>query len=524
MQYNFSRDEDREGPPEIETQNGEKVCDYDTSATLLYELLESSSWERARSRCRSHSDEVRTWICRSDKNGVRWRLLPLHAAIIFQSPNFLVSALLEQFPAAASSADDQGMLPLHLAFRHKQEDEDLLELLLLSYPKAVMIRDKRDRVPLEHGRDSKFSAKIMRLYADATVAASRQSSKEHQTIDSPTARTATTTRTGGRDIRAIEIEHQKAMEKLKEEYESEIRRLESNDHRAQEKIESAESKISDLRAEHQNQLKELRDTYERRISILYENHSAEIRKIENNHEQERHAIEKTHKQELNELRDLLTKQVHNDRELSDSLEKEIAHLQVALQERKADSDRQMVQFKMLEASNQKLQILLQTVHKQQAIFHQLLTQQQDDIEASKSVRSQLIQTLIRQDESDKERSQCVKLLNMVETLRRQVDQALEQPSFIRDERIGNSCSREIPFLNTTGRDQTHRDRLENESRPPGRLERAREDKASVHHQSHTHHQSWNHRALPKEQRDVGEYGEVKLLADEISAITDTSDY
>ena len=155
---------------------GETVCDYDTNATVLYELLESSTWERARARCKSHPEDVRTWIIRKDKSlSVRWKLLPLHAAIIFQSPNFLVSALLDQYPAAVSKKDDQGMLPLHLAFRHKQEDEDLLELLLVKFPKAVMIKDRRDRVPLEHGRESKFSAKVMRLYADAVTAASRQS-------------------------------------------------------------------------------------------------------------------------------------------------------------------------------------------------------------------------------------------------------------------------------------------------------------------------------------------------------------
>ena len=159
---------------------GEHVCDYDTSATVLYELLESSSWERARARCRSHPEETRTWIVRKDKSlAVRWKLLPLHAAIIFQSPNYLVSAILEQYPAATHRKDDQDMLPLHLAFRHKHEDEDLLEILLVKFPKAVLLKDRRERVPLEHAREAKFSAKLMRLYADSVTAASRLVGKGH---------------------------------------------------------------------------------------------------------------------------------------------------------------------------------------------------------------------------------------------------------------------------------------------------------------------------------------------------------
>ena len=45
----------------------------------------------------------------------------------------------------------------------------MLESLLKEFPKAVLLKDKRDRVPLEHGRDLKFSSKMMRIYAEAYV-------------------------------------------------------------------------------------------------------------------------------------------------------------------------------------------------------------------------------------------------------------------------------------------------------------------------------------------------------------------
>lgn len=142
------------------------VCDYDRNVTTLYELLESSQWEQARLRCRTHPDEVQTWIVRRDATSTRWKLLPLHAAVIFQAPAPVIESLLQEYPVAAGKRDDQGMLPLHLAFRHKQE-ESMLELLLVNFPQAVMMRDRRDRLPVDHAGDTHFSAYLLQKYAEA---------------------------------------------------------------------------------------------------------------------------------------------------------------------------------------------------------------------------------------------------------------------------------------------------------------------------------------------------------------------
>ena len=209
------------------TGGDELVCDYDSSATVLYELLESSKWDEARRRCQSHPLETRTWIVRRDKSHkVRWKLLPLHAAIIFQSPNAVVSALLERYPHAASCPDDQGMLPLHLAFRHKQDDEDLLELLLVQYPKAVLLKDKRQRVPLEHGRESKFSAKLVWLYADATVIGTGANNNSNKDEDQGTARTSLNTSLRADIEKELRREHEKELRQMRQEYETKIQTLE----------------------------------------------------------------------------------------------------------------------------------------------------------------------------------------------------------------------------------------------------------------------------------------------------------
>ena len=146
--------------------NGDLVCDYDKSVTPLYETLESSQWDKARLRCRTNPEEVQTWIVRRDaSSNIRWKLLPLHAAVIFQAPKIVIECMLKEFPMAAGKRDDQGMLPLHLGFRHKQE-EPLLKLLMEQYPSAVKVKDRRDRLPIEHGKDSQFSASFLNFYAE----------------------------------------------------------------------------------------------------------------------------------------------------------------------------------------------------------------------------------------------------------------------------------------------------------------------------------------------------------------------
>lgn len=168
--YQSSHATEERDPPPLASPSSktdlELVCDYDRSVTQLYEMLESSQWKNACSRCQTHPDEVRTWIVRRDANGnIRWKLLPLHAAVIFKAPLSLIDDLLRVYPLSAAKRDDQGIIPLHLAFRHKC-NEAVIEKLLHQYPGGVMIKDNRERFPLDHGKDMGFSAKLMGLYAE----------------------------------------------------------------------------------------------------------------------------------------------------------------------------------------------------------------------------------------------------------------------------------------------------------------------------------------------------------------------
>mmetsp|Transcript_25363 Transcript_25363/g.53060 ORF Transcript_25363/g.53060 Transcript_25363/m.53060 type:complete len:955 (-) Transcript_25363:200-3064(-) len=123
-------------------------CDYDINPTELYVAVQKKDWETAAERAGSHPHEAATWVSRKEADGkLRWRLLPLHAAIIFKAPEKTVSALLVAFSQGAACKDDQGMLPLHLAFRNGCEEE-VVNLLLMSYPQSVEVQDRKGRIPM----------------------------------------------------------------------------------------------------------------------------------------------------------------------------------------------------------------------------------------------------------------------------------------------------------------------------------------------------------------------------------------
>lgn len=167
-------------------------CDYDVDPTALYGTLQGRQWDESIKRCKDHDEEARTWVSRKEKNGkLRWRLLPLHAAVIFKAPDDVIGALLVAYPRGAECKDDQGMLPLHLAFRNGS-DESVINLLLAAYPKSAEVTDRKGRVPLALAQPSAspnkgaFMKALERgpsYFATAAVATERASiTAEHQAV------------------------------------------------------------------------------------------------------------------------------------------------------------------------------------------------------------------------------------------------------------------------------------------------------------------------------------------------------
>ena len=150
--------------PSMATTNGDNTpkleCDYDVNPTVLYQAVEAKQWDYAAGLFKGGdiAKQAATWVCRKEANGkLRWRLLPLHAAIIFGAPLNLVELLLSEFSVAAQCKDDQGMLPLHLAFRHESSWE-IIEELLTANPQGIYVKDRKSRTPIQCGTQAPPSA------------------------------------------------------------------------------------------------------------------------------------------------------------------------------------------------------------------------------------------------------------------------------------------------------------------------------------------------------------------------------
>lgn len=193
-----------------EDQVWEEDCNYDINPTLMYLVLESRDWgeaialldakglknkndawnlgqlfgggkrketnadfEVAEKRKNELKAQARTWIVRRERNGVlRWRMLPLHAALAFNAPFDVVLRLYHLYPGAVRCRNDQGMLPLHHCFKYGNEDK-VMELLLDVFPEANTVLDDRGRLPLactpNDGSDNERRSNILTLFSNFQV-------------------------------------------------------------------------------------------------------------------------------------------------------------------------------------------------------------------------------------------------------------------------------------------------------------------------------------------------------------------
>ncbi|KAL3798876.1 hypothetical protein ACHAW5_004116 [Stephanodiscus triporus] len=143
----------------------EDECNYDVGPTELYLAVQDGRWNDVVQRCRTHPREASTWVYRTEASGagdggLRWRLLPLHAAALFRAPMEAVRGLLDAHPGGAACADDQGKLPLHLCLRTRRRrgggddgyygpDEGVVSLLARVFPGGVRVADDGGRTPLD---------------------------------------------------------------------------------------------------------------------------------------------------------------------------------------------------------------------------------------------------------------------------------------------------------------------------------------------------------------------------------------
>ncbi|KAL3795651.1 hypothetical protein HJC23_002058 [Cyclotella cryptica] len=193
----------------------EQDCNYDINPTVMFQMLESGDWreciefldgkssendtwnfkaliekgigggekkpdvDKMKTRQKELRSQARTWIVRRETTGVlRWRMLPIHAALVFNAPFDVVLRLYHLYPGAIRCRNDLGMLPLHHVFMYGNEDR-ILELFLDVFPEALTVVDDKGRLPLgctpQDGSDNERRSNILDLYAKFHVELARKS-------------------------------------------------------------------------------------------------------------------------------------------------------------------------------------------------------------------------------------------------------------------------------------------------------------------------------------------------------------
>jgi hypothetical protein len=137
------------------------VADRAKDPTPLYNAIEAQNWNGVDCFLRtgrwmrtllpysSVSLQVRTWVTKTDYEGaIKWRRLPLHAAILFLAPVHIVAMLVTIYPESVKCTDCAGRLPVHSAFGAGASDE-VVALLIETFPSGLHVRDLRGHLPVE---------------------------------------------------------------------------------------------------------------------------------------------------------------------------------------------------------------------------------------------------------------------------------------------------------------------------------------------------------------------------------------
>ncbi|KAL9188660.1 hypothetical protein ACHAXT_007038 [Thalassiosira profunda] len=159
--------------------------DYDKNPTDLFQALEARQFSYAEEMLnqvpQQFNKECRTWVVargqkKRDSAQLRFRALPLHAALVFGAPDAMVVKILNAYPKATRGRDVKGRLPIHLAMEH-DASEPIVCALLEAFPKGFHAKDKKDMTPLDYvnGNMARRHMKVyLPLVADAKVEVARE--------------------------------------------------------------------------------------------------------------------------------------------------------------------------------------------------------------------------------------------------------------------------------------------------------------------------------------------------------------
>lgn len=375
-------------------------CDYDVNPTTLYKAIEGKKWSRIEElfikEPQMAQQQAATWVTRKETNGnLRWRLLPIHAAVIFQSPAPIVAKLLQECPTAARAKDDQGMLPLHLAFRTKCTDWEAIEELISSYPQSIFVKDRKGRSPLECG-----------LAAASAAIASEMANSQNEP--------PTTVSHAPSLIGALSPKKQKQQQALN--------KNSVVTPQVQKAMFSVLELYNQIAVQHhlQTAMHASRKTLEERIGAVQESHVATLTKLKKDWESQRHELSRkiqgyrteiaALKSDFNIQQELLEDKVKTEMELVDKLQQVTTALEAktiisaedaAMAEQMASNTnlkKANQRAEKLKRSNKELLLLVETLLDQQNALKQSLDKLSHEANAKNKERAELIEKFLASNE------------------------------------------------------------------------------------------------------------------------------
>jgi len=170
----------KDAPDEEKQWFDPEACevDYDKNPTDLFQALEARQFSYAdqmfQQITKQFNKECRTWVVargqkKKDSHQLRFRALPLHAALVFGAPDDITKKILNAYPKATRGRDVKGRLPIHLAMEH-DASEELVGLILEAFPKGFYAKDKKDMAPVDYV-DGNMGRSHMKKYIPLVTAA-----------------------------------------------------------------------------------------------------------------------------------------------------------------------------------------------------------------------------------------------------------------------------------------------------------------------------------------------------------------
>lgn len=131
--------------------------DYDKNPTDLFQALEARQFSYAEEMYKQvnkqFTKDCATWVVargqKKKESQLRFRALPLHAALVFGATDDMILKILNAYPMATRGRDVKGRLPIHLAMEHNAS-EVVVGKMLETFPKGFFARDKKNCEPLDY--------------------------------------------------------------------------------------------------------------------------------------------------------------------------------------------------------------------------------------------------------------------------------------------------------------------------------------------------------------------------------------